>query len=240
MRIDLQAFVILAMFLAGCSPASGPEPAASEVPVRREPQPAMQTEARKMKQAETVIVMLGDSLTAGYGLSAERAVPAVTERRLTDAGYDVAIINAGVSGDTTAMGLARYDWSVSSAEPDIVVVALGANDFLGGFPAEVAKANLSKIITRAQTDGIDVILAGLEPRWPETSETLEAEYADLYPALAAEFDVPLYPGFMDGVWQEPDLLLPDGLHPNVSGVEKMAEGLSGFLKHELDQRAGSD
>ncbi|MAK60976.1 MAG: arylesterase [Ponticaulis sp.] len=229
-----QAFV-MACLLTACSGDMTPDqPSTTETENASVPV-AAKTSETEMERSEHLIVMLGDSLTAGYGLLDEHAVPYVTEQQLTARGHDISIVNAGVSGDTTAMGLARFDWSVRSVEPDLVIIALGANDFLGGFSAETAKQNLAQIIERAQAEKIDVILAGLQPRWPETSDTLEAEYAALYPELAAEYNVPFYPGFMNGVWNEPDLLLPDGLHPNRQGVEKMAEGLAGFLDGELDQ-----
>lgn len=222
-----QAFV-MACLLAACS-GNKPDKPSDTV---QDPTPAIQ-ETPKMVEAETKIVMLGDSLTAGYGLLEGEAVPDVIERQLRDTGHDVAIINAGVSGDTTGMGLARFNWSVTSNEPDMLIIALGANDFLGGYPSELARSNLAAIIERAQSEDISVILAGLEPRWPDTSDVLEAEYAKLYPELAEEYDIPLYSGFMNGVWNTPELLLPDGLHPNREGVKKMAEGLVDFLEVEL-------
>lgn len=221
--------IVMGVTLAACSadqPEPVPEPKSSESVTR-------QKEIVPVERAETVIVMLGDSLTAGYGLPADAAVPALAQTRLVANGFDVAIVNAGVSGDTTSMGLARYDWSVASAEPDMLIVALGANDFLSGLPAEIARDNLGKIIEKAQAAGIKVVLAGLEPRWPETPVSLEEAYTDIYPELASKYGVALYPSYMDGVWNEPDNLLPDGLHPNLRGVEIMANNLSEFLEGEL-------
>ena len=231
-----QAFVSLAVLLAACSEAAVPD--AQEPPRQEETvvldSPAEETSDMVASGSATVIVMLGDSLTAGYGLPGPAALPAVIERRLIERGLDVSLINAGVSGDTTAMGLARYDWSVASAQPDLLVIALGANDFLRGVPAGIAYGNLAQIIERAKSAGIDVVLAGLEPRFTEVPEFLQAEYAEVYPRLAEDFDVPLYSGFMRGVWNEPDLLMMDGLHPTVEGVERMADRLTDFLAAELE------
>lgn len=221
--------IVMVLALAACS-ADDPEPS----PVAAAPDAVTRNPGTEtVKRAETVIVMLGDSLTAGYGLPAEAAVPVLTEQRLEASGFDVDIINAGVSGDTTSMGLARYDWSVASTDPDILIIALGANDFLSGLPAELARDNLAKIIEKAQAAEVQVILAGLEPRWPETPASLEEAYISIYPELAATYEVALYPSYMDGVWSEPDNLLPDGLHPNLKGVEIMAANLSAFLEGEL-------
>ena len=229
MILRLTQAIVMGVALAACS-AETPDPslsaAAPEAQTRK-------TEVDEVARAGTVIVMLGDSLTAGWGLPADAAVPSITENLLQADGYNVAIVNAGVSGDTTAMGLARYDWSVTSADPDMLIIALGANDFLGRLPADVARNNLSKIIEKAQAQGLEIVLAGLQPRWPETDVSLEQEYSSLYPELAETYGVALYPGFMTGVWNEPDHLMPDGLHPNMKGVNVMAKGLSAFLEGEL-------
>lgn len=240
MKRSFQAFVSLAVLVSACGEAAVPDdreappPAA---PMTSAP-PAEETADVEPSDTATVIVMLGDSLTAGYGLPGPAALPAVIERRLIARGLDVSLMNAGVSGDTTAMGLARYNWSVASAEPDMLVIALGANDFLRGVPAEVAYGNLAQIIERAIAADIDIILAGLEPRFTEVPESLQADYAAVYPRLAESFGVPLYSGFMRGVWSEPDLLMVDGLHPTVEGVERMADRLTEFLAEEIESRRG--
>ncbi len=178
---------------------------------------------------ETVIVMLGDSLTAGYGLAAEEALPEQVEARLQASGVPVSIINAGVSGDTTANGLARFDWSVTSADPDILLVALGANDFLQGQPPATLKRNLSAIIERAQAADIEVILVGLSPRSDDVSEGSAGSYASIYPELAEAYGIALFPDMLAGVWDTPDLLQADGLHPTADGIDKVAERLAAFL-----------
>lgn len=219
MRWLTTSMALLFLLVAGCS-VEGPQ--------------MSQSEPSEVQRDQIVIVMLGDSLTAGYGLAEDQALPAVIERRLRAAGHDVALINAGVSGDTTAMALARYRSSVASENADMLVIALGTNDFLSGFPASVARQNLSEIIEQANSDGLDVVIAGIEPRWPEVYEMLQGEYASMFPHLAADYELPYYEGFMRGVWQESDLLLADGLHPNAEGVERMAERLTAFLEAELN------
>ncbi|WP_293607581.1 arylesterase [Ponticaulis sp.] len=217
--MGFQAFVMSVLLLVGCS-------AQNEPPA--EPPASVTDDVTVADVAEgdaQVIVMLGDSLTAGFGLPDAAALPSVVDRKLTEAGYEIEVINAGVSGDTTSMGRARYNWSVASTDPDIVVIALGANDFLSSLPSSLAQDNLSALIEQSQQDGIEVILAGLSPRSEGADDSLEAEYAAIYPELATAYDVPLYPDLMAGVWNTPSLLLGDGLHPTAEGVEVMATGL---------------
>lgn len=230
-----QAFVISVLMLTACGGPAPEAPAKEAAVTPPKTVPVETPEDLKTTAAPTTIVMLGDSLTAGYALMPDQALPEIVERRLAEAGHKVFVVNAGVSGDTTANGLARYDWSVKEANPDIVVIALGANDFLMDLPAETAKANLSAIIERAHTDGFKVVLAGLEPRFAETSESFQSAYAAIYPELAGEYHVPLYEGFMRGVWNEPDLLQSDGLHPTAEGVEFMAGRLAEFLGSRLPE-----
>jgi acyl-CoA thioesterase-1 len=165
------------------------------------------------------LVALGDSLTAGYGLAQSEAFPVVLEKRLKELGLDVTVINGGVSGDTASGGLERLDWTVPEGTHG-VIVELGANDALRGIDPAITRESLRQIIERLQARGIRVMLAGmLAPR------NMGAEYATafdaIYPALAAEFNVPLYPFFLDGVAADTALLLPDGLHPTAEGIERI-------------------
>ena len=184
-----------------------------------------------------LIVFLGDSLTAGFGLASEAALPDQMQARLRDAGLDVSIVNAGVSGDTTANGLARYAWSVGSLEPDTVIIALGVNDYLLGLSSDITRANLAALIEQAQADGTSVILAGLEPRFDAPEGSRDAAFAAIYPELAATYDVPLYPALMRGVRDNPDLLQGDGLHPTTAGVVVMADQMATFLIPLLEVEA---
>lgn len=165
------------------------------------------------------ILALGDSLTAGYNLPADASFPAQLEKALRGKGLQANVINAGVSGDTTAGGLARLDWALAD-KPSHALVALGANDMLRGLSPEEARANLDKIITRLKQANVKVMLVGML-----AAPNLGAEYGRrfnaIYPDLAKKHDVPLYPFFLDEVANNPKLNLGDGLHPNREGVAKM-------------------
>lgn len=178
------------------------------------------------------LVVIGDSLSAGFGLTDAQALPAALDRALVARGIvHVRVINAGVSGDTTAAGLNRFDFSVGP-DADGVIIALGANDALQGQPPAQARANLAAMIERAQARGLDIVLAGmLAP--VNLGEAYRREFDALYPALAAEKSVPLYPFLMEPVALHPEYLQQDGLHPTAEGVERMAEPLADFLAGTL-------
>jgi acyl-CoA thioesterase-1 len=163
------------------------------------------------------LVALGDSLSAGFNLPQEAAFPVRLQAALRDKGYDVTVINAGVSGDTSAGGLSRLDWMLGD-DPDGVIVELGANDGLRGLDPAKTKENLAAIISRLQSEGIAVLLAGmLAP--PNLGRDYGREFDVLYGDLAREQDVLLYPFFLDGVAGQPDLNLEDGMHPTPEGVD---------------------
>lgn len=167
------------------------------------------------------IVVLGDSLSAGFGLKAADAFPAQLERLLKAKGYAIEIVNAGVSGDTTTGGLARLDWAVPDGV-DAVILELGANDALRGQPPATARANLDTIIARLRARGIDVLIAGMRaPR------NLGNDYANafdsIFPELAEKHGALLYPFFLTGVALDPKLNLDDGMHPNTRGIAVIAE-----------------
>ncbi len=163
------------------------------------------------------LVVLGDSLTAGYGLPQEAAFPAVLERALKAKGYRVEIANAGVSGDTSSGGLDRLDWSVPDGT-DGVIVELGANDMLRGLDPAVPRRAIGAIVERLKARNIPVMLAGMY-----ASRNLGPDYVQkfdsLYQDIAKRHDLVLYPFFLDGVAGERSLNLPDGLHPTAKGVE---------------------
>jgi len=160
---------------------------------------------------------LGDSLVAGYGLAAQDGFTSVLEDELQAAGYDVVVVNAGVSGDTTAGGVARLDWALAD-DPVAVLVELGANDMLRGLDPAQAHDNLSAILARLQQDETPALLAGMlaSPNW---GAEYQAAFDGMYPELAVQYDVPLYPFFLDGVASDAGLNQPDGIHPNREGVD---------------------
>lgn len=182
------------------------------------------TAAGSVKAATGVpvrIIALGDSLTAGYGLKPGQAFPDVLQLALRSRGHAVEVVNAGISGDTTAAGLARLDWAVGD-DADAVIVELGANDALRGQPPAETRANLDQILTRLAKRGLPVLLAGM--RSPENWGNAYRDAFDaIYRDLAAKHSALLYPFFLEGIATDPKLNLADGLHPNARGIALIVE-----------------
>jgi acyl-CoA thioesterase I len=192
-------WMALALLLAVAGTTAAPAQAPSKGPLR--------------------IVVLGDSLVAGFQLKASDAFPAQLERALKARGHQVEVINAGVSGDTTAAGLERLQWAVPDGT-DAVIVELGANDALRGLDPAKARANLDKIVATVKVGGAEVLLAGmLAPRNLGVDYT--RRFDAIYPALAGKHGALLYPFFLDGVVLDPQLNLSDGMHPNAKGVAEI-------------------
>lgn len=179
------------------------------------------------------LVALGDSLTAGYQLPADAALPAVLERNLKAAGLDVEVSNAGVSGDTAAGGLERLDWAVGEGV-DGVILALGANDMLRGLDPVATEKALGQIIQRVQDRGMRVLLVGMRAT-PSMGPEYVARFDAIYARLAERHGVSLYPFMLDGVVQDLKLNLADGLHPNRAGVEKIAKAMQPAVVAFVDQ-----
>jgi len=168
---------------------------------------------------EPRIVVLGDSLTAGFGLPPEDAFPARLEAALRSEGQRWQVIDAGVSGDTSAGGLARLDW-VLADEPEIIIVELGANDGLRGLPTDQMEANLDAILAKIGEAGAATLLAGM--RAPANfGPDYAAAFHAVYERLAARHGVAFYPFFLEGVAMEPALNQSDGIHPNAAGVAEI-------------------
>ena len=167
------------------------------------------------------LVALGDSLTAGLGLAPGKAFPDRLEAALRAKGWDVKVINAGVSGDTAADGLARYEWAVPP-DADALIIELGANDMLRGLKPEATKATLAAILDKARAAHLPTLLAGMRAA-PNLGPEYAGQFSAIYPALAKAYDVPLYPFFLDGVAGDPKLNQPDGLHPTADGVEVIVQ-----------------
>lgn len=166
------------------------------------------------------VLALGDSLTAGFDLPHDAAFPVQLEEALRAKGYAVEVENAGVSGDTTAGGLARLDWALGEETPAVTILELGANDALRGLPPAEAKANLARIIERLQARGSRVLLAGMMAP-PNMGADYAQDFNALFPALADRYDTALYPFFLEGVITRPELLLADGMHPTREGVAEI-------------------
>ena len=179
-------------------------------------------------RAERVIVALGDSLTAGLGVAADEAYPALLEARLAREGYAYRVVNAGVSGDTTAGGLRRVDW-VLRAKPEIVIVALGANDGLRAQSPQAMRENLAAIVKRLQAAGARVLLAGMRLP-PNYGAEYTKEFQEVFPEVARSTGVALMPFLLDGVAADPRLNQPDGIHPTASGQQVIADRLWPYLR----------
>ena len=173
------------------------------------------------------ILVFGDSLAAGFGLPPHASFPARLEARLAADGMRVQVVNAGVSGDTTAGGLKRLDWALAE-KPDLVILELGANDALRGIDPEAVNANLDAMIGKIKASGAKLLLAGMQapPNW---GEAYKKRFDALYPELAKAHGVALYPFFLDGVAMEPALNQPDGLHPNARGVTALVDRIAPFV-----------
>lgn len=183
------------------------------------------------------IALLGDSLTAGYGLKPDQALPVRLQAALAAEGRAVMVLNHGVSGDTTAGGLDRIDWMLGD-KPDIVMVELGANDALRAIDPAITERNLDAILARLKEAKVTVWLIGMKaPR--NLGPQYVAAFDGLYRKLADKYQVPLYPFILDGVAQDATLNQGDGLHPNPAGVEIVVKHLLPFVNENLDHHAAS-
>jgi acyl-CoA thioesterase-1 len=215
-------------------PKSAPRPAASATapPDGAAPVSAAATDRPR-------IVILGDSLTAGLGLASRDAYPTVLQQRIDDSGLNFEVINAGVSGDTSAGGLARLDWALQG-DVRILVVALGGNDALRALAPEELQRNLARIIERAQSRGISVVLAGMEAP-PNFGRDYIVSFHNVYPALAKQYHVAFVPFLLQGVAGNDALNQRDGIHPTAAGARILADTVWAALKPlaEGQKRTGS-
>jgi acyl-CoA thioesterase I len=178
------------------------------------------------------IAVLGDSLTAAYGLDVADGFPARLEQALRERGYDCAVLDAGVSGDTSAGGLARLDWMLAD-QPSHVIVELGGNDGLRALPPEQMAQNLDQIIARLEDESIPVLLTGmLAP--PNLGRDYGDAFAAVFPELAEKHDVPLYPFFLKGVAGDALLNQGDGIHPTAQGIGTIVENILPTVTDWLD------
>jgi acyl-CoA thioesterase-1 len=170
------------------------------------------------------LTVLGDSLAAGYGVEEQDAFPAKLQRALEARGVRCEVLNAGVSGDTSAGGLARLEW-VLADQPTHLLVELGGNDALRGLPVEQLQENLNQIVQTATSRGVEVVLAGmLAP--PNMGRSYGEAFKQVYLDVARRYEVPLYPFFLDGAVMTDGMMQPDGIHPNGRGVEVIAERIA--------------
>lgn len=215
MRTRVLVVATASLLVAACrgeAPASAPAPAST---------PAAATSTAVPVAARPRIVFLGDSLTAGLGLQPAQSFPALIGKRLASEGHDYEIVNAGVSGDTSAGGLRRLDWSLEG-DVRVLVVALGANDGLRGLSPAEMKKNLSAVLERATAKGVTVVLAGMEAP-PNFGDEYTRQFRSVYTDLARQYEVPLIPFLLLGVAGNASLNQADGIHPNPRGAELVAE-----------------
>jgi acyl-CoA thioesterase-1 len=203
------------------------------------PEPAVQAVAETAEEpgqsaSRPRIVFLGDSLTAGLGLPRESSVPSLIQARLDAEDYRYEVVNAGVSGDTSAGGLRRLDWALEG-EVEILVLELGANDGLRGLPVAQMKRNLSEIMTQAAQRGITIILTGMEAP-PNYGPEYTAEFRKAFRDLADEHDVAFVPFFLDGVAGVPSLNNSDGIHPNAAGSRLIEQTIWRTLEPMLEKQ----
>ena len=213
----MRTFVALVAILlfTGCRNESAPP---SQQPQERQER---QEPQEPRAAAKPRVVFLGDSLTAGLGLPSDQSYPALIGRKLKEQGYDYEIVNAGVSGDTSAGGLRRLDWSLDG-DVRALVLALGANDGLRGLPTDDMKRNLEAVLERAKARNIPVVLAGMEAP-PNNGPDYTRAFREVYTELAKEYSVRFVPFLLLGVAGNASLNQGDGIHPNARGAEIVAD-----------------
>ncbi|MDJ0926364.1 MAG: arylesterase [Gammaproteobacteria bacterium] len=188
-------FVLLLWLVAACSPAAAPD---------------------------RTILVVGDSLSAGFGVPLEQGWVALLRERLADEGYGYRVVNASISGDTTSGGLRRLPRALEQHRPAIVIIELGGNDGLRGTPVMVIRSNLKQMIDISRAQDAQIVLAGMQMP-PNYGASYTEAFADVYADLAADYDAALIPFFMDGVALNADLMQPDGIHPNAAGQPVLLE-----------------
>nr|WP_144037220.1 arylesterase [Sphingomonas sp. TZW2008] len=234
----LVAALALVHLSAACSPArddaTGIDNAAAPAAA-----PANVAEAAAPQGDRRLIVAFGDSLYAGYNLPAGDGFAPVLERALTAQGVPAQVVNAGVSGDTSAGGRSRLAFVLDGLprKPDLVVLGLGANDMLRGLDPAATRANLDAMLATLKTRGIPAMLTGMVAA-PNMGADYAGAFNAIYPDLAKKYGVPLYPFFLDGVITDRGLLLGDGIHPNAAGVKRVVAKVAPIVADALPPAAG--
>lgn len=225
-------FALTSVAFLGCADASRgeveralPGEAASKVAARTS---ETTSSGLEIPAGAPLVVFLGDSISAGLHLSADEAFPAVLQRDLAAAGHPFRLVNAGVSGDTSAGGLRRIDWILKQS-PDVLVVELGGNDGLRGQDVAGVESNLRAIVTRAQDAGARVVLLGMQIPTSYGAD-YAGEFASLYSRIAQDLGVAFVPDFLAGVGGVPEMTLEDGLHPTAAGHKRLARNVASVLQ----------
>jgi acyl-CoA thioesterase-1 len=218
----LLAALLLALFSVGCQQAKQSaeqtRPSAGSNPLAAPATTIVSTKSEDLP----AVVAFGDSLTAGYGLSSEESYTTLLQRKLDENNYRYRVVNAGVSGDTTAGGARRIDWALQSGNVKVLILELGGNDGLRGLPVAEMRKNLSQIIERAQAKNVKVILAGMEAP-PNMGAEYTREFRQTFRDLAKQYQTPFIPFVLDGVGGRAEYNQPDGIHPNAEGEKIMTE-----------------
>jgi acyl-CoA thioesterase I len=233
-RARALAWIVACLLLAACNRGSPPaaEPPVASAP-KSSPTPTSADESGLPK-----IVVLGDSLSAGYGLLEQQAFPALVQAKLIQEGYKWEVVNAGVSGDTSAAGRQRVEWALGQGDVRILILELGANDGLRGLAVSEMKNNLAGIIETAKAKGVSVLLAGMEAP-PNFGPEYTVSFRQVYRDLAKEYKVTLLPFLLDKVAGNPALNQGDGIHPNVEGTAIVADTVWNKLRPMVDALSAS-
>ena len=227
------AALVLACLTAACGPADKPPDGSTQTD-----QPPAATNP-DIPDERGVVLFLGTSLTAGYGIGADVAYPEIIQQKIDSAGLPFRVVNGGISGETSAGGLARLDWMLQQPI-DVLFLELGANDGLRGYDIDELRANLDAIIrhTREVYPDAAIVLAGMEAP-PNMGEGYTRRFRDTFRQLARTHDLPLVPFLLEGVAAETDLNIEDGIHPNAEGHRRIAETVWEVLAPVLHERASA-
>lgn len=228
-RARFLACILASLVLAACNRTASP---AADRPAERASNAAA-VPGGADESGHPKIVVLGDSLTAGYGLLEPQAFPALLQAKLNQDGYKWDVVNAGISGDTSAAGLQRVEWALGQGDVRIVILGLGANDGLRGLPVSEMKKNLAGIIEAAQARGAAVLLAGMEAP-PNFGPEYTVSFRQVYRDLAKQYKVTFLPFLLDKVAGNPALNQADGIHPNIEGTRIVAETVWNALRPMVD------
>lgn len=238
-KLNSMKFNISILFLSLCaafwsSCGSSPEQTreAENTPIAADPSP----EAAASEEEEKVILFFGNSLTAGMGLELTEAFPALIQQRLDSLGYDYKVVNAGLSGETTAGGNQRLDWVLERQPVDVFVLELGANDGLRGINPAATQQNLEEMIdkVRKANPEVKIILAGMMVP-PSMGPDFSKSFQQVFPEVARKKDVALIPFLLEGVAGEPELNQPDGVHPTAEGQKILAENVWEVLQEVVEK-----
>ncbi|MGH7448695.1 MAG: arylesterase [Longimicrobiales bacterium] len=233
MRRIILGFSFLTLTACDAQPDARVQPVPATVPADRA-RPGRDT---RVEAADTrTVLFVGTSLTAGYGVGADAAYPALVQQKIDSAGLPFNVVNAGISGETSAGGVRRIDWSLQQPA-DVLVLELGANDALRGLDTEHLRSNLETILSRARElyPGIALVIIGMEAP-PNLGEQYTQRFRDVYTSVARRHGAALVPFLLEGVAGDPALNLDDGIHPNVDGHRVLADNVWGVIRDLLVQR----